>query len=138
MGWYESGAVNDVTIRRNRFEACNTSNYQFSQAVISISPEIPHPGVRPFHHHVRIVDNTFIVTDVPVLWAFSVGGLEMSGNRVEISSRYDPFHAGARGLTFLASEDVHVHDNVLSPSFAGRTVRVEGGRPETVTVSGWQ
>jgi len=137
-GWYESGAVNDVTIRRNRFEACNTSNYQFSQAVISISPEIPHPGLRPFHHHVRIVDNTFIVTDVPVLWAFSVGGLEMSGNRVEVSSRYDPFHPGAHGLTFLASEDVHVHDNVLSPSFAGRTVRVEGGRPETVAIAGWR
>jgi len=73
-----------------------------------------------------------------VLWAFSVGGLEMSGNHVEVSSRYDPFHAGAHGLTFLASEDVHVHDNVLSPSFVGRTVRVEGGRPETVTVTGWQ
>ncbi|HEY0868533.1 MAG TPA: hypothetical protein VGE01_14205, partial [Fimbriimonas sp.] len=31
--WYESGAVKDVTIRRNRFDNCLTSTYQFCEAV---------------------------------------------------------------------------------------------------------
>ncbi len=137
-GWYESGAVDDVTIRGNRFDACNTSRYQFSDAVITISPEIPRPGPLPFHHHIRIVDNTFVVTDVPILWAFSVGGLEMTGNRVDVSPRYDAFHANAHGLTVLSSEDVRVRNNILSPSFTGRSVRVEGGRPETIAIDGWR
>ena len=40
MGRYETGACRDVTIRRNRFVNALTSLYQFTEAVISIYPEI--------------------------------------------------------------------------------------------------
>lgn len=51
--WYESGAVRDLLIRGNRFDAsCLTSEYQFTEAVISILPEIPEPDPsRPFHRN---------------------------------------------------------------------------------------
>jgi hypothetical protein len=135
-GWYESGAVKDVTIRRNRFEDCNTSAYQFSNAVITISPEIPHPGA-PFHRNIRIEENTFRVTDRPVLWAFSVSGLRFVRNRIEVSPRWDAWHPDA-SLTFRDVEDVEVAGNVLDPAFRDRSVAVSGGRPETVRVTGWR
>jgi hypothetical protein len=41
-GWYESGAVQDVLIRGNRFHpSCLTSWYQFGEGIISILPIIP-------------------------------------------------------------------------------------------------
>lgn len=136
-GWYESGAVTDVLIRRNRFEECNTSAYQFSQAVVTVSPEIPHPGTTPFHRNIRIEDNFFRVTDAPVLWAFSVGGLRFERNRIEVSPRFDAWH-GNTSLTLLSAEDVDVRDNVLDSGFRDRSVRIEGGRAETIRISGWR
>jgi hypothetical protein len=136
-GWYESGAVTDVLIRGNRFEDCNTSAYQFSNAVITISPEIPHPGATPFHRNVRIEDNVFRVTDVPVLYAFSVAGLRFVRNRVEVSPRFDAWHKDS-SLTFRASEDVEVAGNVLDPAFNDRSVHIEGGRPDTIRIEGWR
>lgn len=40
-GWYETGACRDVVIRNNKFVNALTSMYQFTNAVISIYPEIP-------------------------------------------------------------------------------------------------
>jgi len=136
-GWYESGAVTDVLIRRNRFEDCNTSAYQFSNAVITISPEIPHPAARPFHRNIRIEDNVFRVTDTPVLWAFSVSGLRFVRNRIDVGPRFDAWHKDA-SLTFRASEQVEVANNTLDPAFKDRSIVVEGGRPETIRIEGWR
>lgn len=136
-GWYESGAVRDVLVRGNRFEDCNTSTYQFSEAVITISPEIPRPGHAPFHRNIRIEDNTFRMANTPVLWAFSVSGLRFERNRIGVSPRWDPWH-GHASLTLLTSEDVTVKDNVIDPAFRDRSVRIEGGKPETISIAGWQ
>lgn len=40
-GWYETGACRDVVIRKNRFINSLTNMFQFTNAVISIYPEIP-------------------------------------------------------------------------------------------------
>jgi hypothetical protein len=135
-GWYESGAVADVTIRRNRFEDANTSTYQFSNAVVTIAPEIPAPA-GPFHRNIRIEDNTFRVTDRPVLYAFSVKGLTFKGNRIDVSPRWDAWHPDA-SLTFRGCEDVEVSGNVVDPAYRDRSVAVEGGRPDTVHIDGWR
>ena len=42
-GWYETGACRDVIIRNNRFVNSLTNMFQFTEAVISIYPEIPEP-----------------------------------------------------------------------------------------------
>jgi hypothetical protein len=135
-GWYESGAVTDVVVRRNRFEDVNTSTYQFSNAVVTISPEIPRPA-GPFHRNIRIEDNTFRVTDRPVLYAFSVKGLAFRNNRIDVSPRWDPWHPDA-SLTFRACEDVDVSGNAIDPAFRDRSVVIEGGSPDTVRIEGWR
>ena len=67
--WYESGAVRDVLIRNNDFRyPCNSSIYQFCEAVISIDPEIPTSEQKyPYHRNIRIMDNTFHLFDYPIL-----------------------------------------------------------------------
>jgi hypothetical protein len=137
-GWYESGAVKDVTIRHNKFIDCNSSSYQFCDAVISIHPEVPRPGKIPFHCNIRITDNTFTTFDPAVLWAISVDGLSFLNNTIIASSTYKSYLGRKEGLTFLNCENVSVSGNKLDPKFAGRDTLVKGGKPETVSISGWK
>lgn len=137
-GWYESGAVTDVLIRKNRFENCLTSTYQFSEGVIAIYPELPQDAGPAFHRNIRILDNTFDTFQNSVLWAKSVSGLRFEGNRIRASQTYAPWHPIPEGITLIDCENVSVAKNELGAGFTGRTVSVTRGKPETITVSGWK
>lgn len=97
-GWYETGACREVIIRKNRFINALTSLFQFTNAVISIFPEIPDLEAQrtPFHggmkRAIRIVDNEFDTFDAPILYAKSVDGLLFRGNRITTNTDFKPFH----------------------------------------------
>lgn len=95
-GWYESGACRDLLITNNRFINALTSQYQFTNAVISIYPEIPHLSDKPFHggkkNAIRIINNEFETFDLPLLYAKSVDGLLMKNNTLKTNNDYAPFH----------------------------------------------
>jgi hypothetical protein len=126
--WYESGAVKDVTIRNNVFAApCLTSLYQFSEAIISIYPEIPDldASEHKFHRNIRIQDNEFHLYDYPVLYARSVDGLNFSGNTLSRSFRFEPFHPRKYGFTLQSCKNVSIVDNNFSTEVLGKTVLLE-------------
>ena len=57
--WYESGAVKDVLITRNRFFDCGFWGAP-SRAVIAVHPSNGViSGNKPVHRNVRVLDNTF-------------------------------------------------------------------------------
>ena len=97
-GWFETGACRDVTIRKNRFINALTSQFQFTNAVISIYPEIPNlDGQKKLFHGgkktaVRIEDNVFETFDAPILYAKSIDGLLYRNNKVVKNADYKPFH----------------------------------------------
>ncbi|MCM1108781.1 MAG: hypothetical protein NC388_06965 [Clostridium sp.] len=97
-GWYETGACRNVIIRRNRFVNALTNEFQFTNAVISIYPEIPQLDRQELYFHggkrraIRIEDNTFETFDIPLLYAKSVDGLLFRRNRVVRNCDYKPFH----------------------------------------------
>lgn len=97
-GWYETGACRDVLIRRNRFVNSLTCMFQFTNAVISIYPEIPALAEQKAYFHggknnaIRIVDNEFDTFDKPLLYAKSVDGLLFKGNTIHRNTDYAPFH----------------------------------------------
>ena len=114
-GWYESGAVTDVTISNNIFkDACMTSMYQFCEAIISIDPIIPAvDSLKPFHRNITIEKNTFNVFDYPVLYALSVDGIRFRRNLIARSHQYEPFHTRKNCLTFEACLNVEVSGNAF-------------------------
>ena len=61
-GWFESGACEDVEIKNNKFIACNSSYYQFCNAVISVAPCVPNRAAQktPYHTNIRLKDNSFV------------------------------------------------------------------------------
>lgn len=89
-GWYESGACADVLIRNNIFRDNLTSRFQFTEALISIYPEVPDLKGQPqaYHRNVRIEDNTFETFDVPLVFAMSTDGLSFRNNKVIYNDKF--------------------------------------------------
>ncbi len=84
QGWYESGACQDVIIRRNLFDHCLTSLFQFTDAIISICPEVKDPAAQRerYHRNIRMEHNRFLTHRVPLLSAISADGLHFQENEV--------------------------------------------------------
>ena len=97
-GWYETGACRDVLIRKNHFVNALTSLFQFTNAVISIYPEIPNLKDQQKYFHggngkgIVIEDNVFETFDAPILYAKSVDGLVFRRNTIKTNNDYKPFH----------------------------------------------
>ncbi len=97
-GWFETGACREVIIRNNKFVNALTSMFQFTNAVISIYPEIPDLDHQVHYFHggkkgaIQIVDNEFDVFDAPVLYAKSVDGLVFRNNIIRMNTEFKPFH----------------------------------------------
>lgn len=136
--WYESGAVKDILIRRNDFRyPCNSSIYQFCEAVISIDPEIPEPDIRyPYHRNIRIVDNTFHLFDYPILFARSVDGLTFSNNTLIRDTTYAPYHYREEGITLEFCKKVTISGNKVEGDVLGRSVKIENMKSSEVKLNG--
>ena len=97
-GWYESGSVRNLIIRGNRFVNSLTNMFQFTNAVISIYPEIPQLQSQTTYFHgghpaaIVIENNQFVTFDAPLLYAKSVDGIIFRNNTVERNNDYRPFH----------------------------------------------
>lgn len=97
-GWFENGACRHVIIRKNRFVNALTNLFQFTNAVISIYPEIPDlKGQQQYFHGgpeggIVIEDNEFETFDAPILYAKSVDGLVFRNNTIKLNTEYKPFH----------------------------------------------
>ena len=125
-GWYESGAVKDVTIRNNVFnDPCLTSMYQFCDGIISIEPEIPKPDAsKPFHRNIRIENNTFHPFDYPVLYAKSTEGLYFNNNIIIRSTRLQPFHNKKYMFTFEYCRKVEISNNTMQGDVLGKNIQL--------------
>ncbi len=90
QGWYESGACYDVVIRKNKFRNNLTSRYQFTNAIISIYPEVRQLNNQKafYHRNVVIEDNDFDTFDVPLLFAISTDNLKFINNRITYNNDY--------------------------------------------------
>ncbi|MBE5867666.1 MAG: right-handed parallel beta-helix repeat-containing protein [Lachnospiraceae bacterium] len=111
--WFESGACHDVEITRNIFtDATLTSEYQFCDGVISISPVVPAPVIdKPYHTNIRITDNVFDTADTPVLYGYSCEGLEFSRNRILKSPSADSWHKGRTAVCLQYCKKAVVKEN---------------------------
>lgn len=101
-GWYETGSCRDITIRDNTFINALTSMYQFTNAVISIYPEIPDlkGQQKYFHSGIKIEGNTFETFDQPVLYAKSVDGITFRNNKIKTNTKYPAYHRNQNRVLF--------------------------------------
>jgi hypothetical protein len=85
--WFESGAVEDVTIRRNEFRDCLYGAEGWGPAIITIRPQI-HRSEGCMHGNIVVEANRFETFDTPLLYARSVDGLTFRDNVVVKTDTY--------------------------------------------------
>lgn len=117
-GWFETGACRNVLIRNNRFVNALTNLFQFTEAVISIYPEIPDLEHQQKYFHggegmpgVVIEDNYFETFDRPLLFAKSIDGLVFRNNTVKQNTAYPAFHQNKVRFRLLRTRNVLIEKN---------------------------
>lgn len=118
--WFESGAVNDLTIRNNTFENCCTSGHV--QAAIQFEPNIMELTDQSigFHHNIRIEGNTFKMFDRCVLKIKGVDGLVFSNNLIEETQAFTPIFPESATVVIEASKNVFIENNTVKASWSPR------------------
>ncbi len=127
-GWFETGACRKVIIRNNRFLNALTANYQFTNAVISIYPEIHNlkEQKKYFHSGVIIENNTFETFDIPILYAKSIDGLTFKNNKIIYNQDFKPFHWNKHTFFFERVNNVLLENNHYSKPFdKSKDIRME-------------
>lgn len=134
-GWYETGACRDVIIRNNTFVNALTAYYQFTNAVISIYPEIPNLEEQDqfFHSNIVIENNVFDTFDKPLLYAKSTDGLTFTKNTVKTNTEFKPFHHNKFPFFFEKVNRVKIEDNKFDKGFdIQKDVRIDFSGKEAV------
>ena len=122
-GWYETGACHDVTIRKNTFINALTNMFQFTNAIISIYPEIPDlKGQTKYFHGgkagaIRIEDNLFETFDQPILYAKSVDGIVFKHNTIKQNNDYPAFHWNNHRFLLERTKNVQIEKNSFENGF---------------------
>lgn len=127
-GWFETGACHDVVIRKNRFVNSLTNMFQFTNAIISIYPEIPDlkSQQKYFHSGIVIEDNEFDTFDVPIVYAKSVDGLVFRNNMVRQNHDYPAFHWNKHRFFFQRVIHADIENNRFDGGFdPAKDVRTE-------------
>ncbi len=118
-GWYETGACKDVIIRNNKFINSLTAYYQFTNAIISIYPEIPNLEEQEkfFHSGIVIEGNTFETFDRPLLYAKSTNGLVFKNNTIIHNNDFEPFHWNEYPFLFEKVDNIIIENNNFDNGF---------------------
>ena len=108
--WFESGPVQDVTIRNNSFDECG---YNSGSGAINIAPE-NHELVTGYyvHKNIRIENNSFNLNESPLLNARSVDGLIFANNSI-IRASTAPADSTKASFQLTACKGVLIERNVM-------------------------
>lgn len=118
-GWFETGACKEVIIRNNKFINALTATYQFTNAVISIYPEIPNLNDQQkfFHSGILIENNTFETFDRPLVYAKSTDGLIFRNNKITYNTEFEPFHWNKYPFFFEKARNIVIENNNFENGF---------------------
>lgn len=116
-GWFETGACREVVIRANIFQNALTNQFQFTNGIISIYPEIPNlKDQRKYFHGgkpdaILIEENVFKTFDHPLVYAKSIDGLTFRNNTVEKTQDFPAFHWNTHSFLLERAVNVKIEKN---------------------------
>lgn len=111
--WYESGAVEDVIIRNNEFVNIGYSkDKRYPLLAAPLLTKDQRWGDGQYHRNIHFVNNKIKSFNGHLVEAFSVQGLNVSGNIIEFSTDYPAAEEGpAIHLTYC--DDVTIEKNTF-------------------------
>lgn len=113
--WFESGAVNYVTVRRNEFVNIGHGG-ENPQSALQISPQIP-PEARDedrcYHGRIVFEDNLIRTYDSQVIYALSVDNLIVRNNKFVHTGDFEPIFPGLTYIDLQYCNKVEVSGNTF-------------------------
>lgn len=109
--WYESGAVEDITIRNNVFDNVGyevTKRYPLYASPLLTKEQ--HMGEGQYHRNIRFVGNTIKSFNGHLAFARSVEGLTIAGNTLVFSTDYPKAEEGP-AIDLEYCKDVTIQGN---------------------------
>ena len=130
--WYESGAVQDVLIRNNRFRDCASSGME--HAVLRITPRLgkTFDETIPYDRNIRFIDNVIETFDNRIVWADRVDGLVVKGNTIKQTHTFKPMREGAYLFDFTNCRHVQVVGNTYVGTHGKAVAADDATRPTLV------
>lgn len=122
-GWFETGACRNIVIRDNKFINSLTNQFQFTNAIISIYPEIPNLKDQKKYFHggngggVIIENNVFETFDNPIVYAKSIDGLVFRNNKIIQNKDYPVFHWNKHRFLLERTTNVVIENNEFQGGF---------------------
>lgn len=131
--WFESGSVQDVLIKNNRFEYCAYSGME--HAVLKVSPRLGNDfdQNRAFDRNIRFVGNRIRTFGNRMVWADRVAGLQILNNTLIQTGDAPILHADAAMIDLTDCRDVRIEGN----SYEGtntRSISCDAASAATLTV----
>jgi len=112
--WFESGAVEDVLIRNNRFDYCAYSGAE--HAVMYITPRLGKTfnQNQTFDRNIRFENNTITTFDARIIWADRVDGLHIIGNKITQNQYRAALYPDAPIFDFTNCKNVQIKNNTYN------------------------
>ncbi|MBT8037021.1 MAG: right-handed parallel beta-helix repeat-containing protein [Verrucomicrobiae bacterium] len=131
--WYESGAVQDVTIRNNVFNNIGYAGGSRGYALYA-SPMIrkgQRMGEGRYHRNIHFTGNTVKSFNGQFIFARSVDGLNITGNTFELSKDYPTIDTKPPAIDLHYCDNVTVDQNTINGFESTMNVRISSDTEHT-------
>jgi predicted ATPase len=115
--WYESGAVNDVVIRNNKFEYCAYSGAE--HAVLNITPRLGRSFDQSaiFDRNIRFENNSISTFDNRIVMADRIDGLIIKGNTIIKTNEAPQLYPKAPLFEFKNCNNIMILENKYTGNY---------------------
>ena len=107
--WFEDSACEDVTIRNNVFDNCLYGSKMWGNAAITVSTKNLVKSKLRYHKNIRIVDNVFNTYDPRIVHLYSVDGVTIKGNEINMNEDYPYSYEETRNFITYWCDNVVVN-----------------------------
>ena len=131
--WYESGNVEDVVIRNNRFVHCAYGGSE--HAVLKVSPRLAKTfdNTITYDRNIQFINNTIETFDNRIVWADRVDGLIIKGNTIKQTTTEKPQFPDAFMFDLINCNGVEISDNTYDGN-CDKSLKADDSSSKTLKV----
>lgn len=131
--WFESGNVEDVVIRNNRFIHCAYGGAE--HAVFKVSPRLgsAFDETITYDRNIKFINNTIETFDNRIVWADRVEGLIIKGNTIKQTTTEKQQYPDAFMFDLINCKDVEISENSYDGN-CEKTLSADKASKETLEV----
>lgn len=132
--WFESGGVNDVVIRNNKFTNCVTC--QVPHALLYISPRLgaQFDQTMVYNRNIQFVSNEIDGFSPRIIWAERVENLRIKHNSIHFNTQHFPVYPDTPIFDISLCKNVCIEQNKFSGKLPSNVLKVDKVSDKTLVI----